>query len=89
MSIQDWTNIATFIGAVGTFAVGISALLVSVAVLRAQRQALRSQLEALPVSTRFGFVARGDVDRNGVRWVQAWMQNIGFQVYVHDVYRHD
>lgn len=69
MSLQDWTNIATISGAVGTVGVAIVALVLSFAALRTRQQALRAQLEALPVSVRFGFVARGDVDRNGVCWV--------------------
>lgn len=82
LSLESWTNIATIFGAIGTFIVAIAALLVSVAALRAQR-------EALPVTARFGLVKRGYVDRSGVRWVQAWMQNTGVRAYAHEVYRHD
>jgi hypothetical protein len=82
LSLQDWTNIATILGAIGTFIVAFVALLVSVAALWTQR-------EALPVTARFGLVKRGYVDRSGVRWVQAWMQNTGVRAYAHEVYRHD
>jgi len=75
LSLQDWTNIATIFGAIGTFIVAIVAL--------------RLQREALPLSARFGLVKRGYVDRSGVRWVQAWMQNTGVRAYAHEVYRHD
>ena len=87
VSLEVLASIATIVGAIGTFIVAIAALVVSVGALRAQRQALRAQLEALPVSARFGVVVRGDVDCNGVCWVQAWMQNTGAQVYVRDVYQ--
>lgn len=80
LSLQDWTNIATILGAIGTFVVAIVAL-------RTQCQALRAQREALPVSVEFGFMESGFVDSDGVRWVMAWMQNRGVTVYVRDVYR--
>ena len=75
LSLQDWTNIATIVGGIGTFIVAFVAL--------------RAQLEALPITARFGLVKRGYVDRSGVRWVQAWMQNTGVRAYAHEVYRHD
>ena len=80
MALQDWTNVATIVGALGSFMVAVAALVVSVAALRTQR-------EALPVSAVFGITGRGYVDTNGVRWMQAWMQNTGVMVYVHEVYR--
>lgn len=82
LSLQSWTNIATIFGAIGTFIVAIAALLVSVAALRTQR-------EALSVSVKFGFMEWGYVDRDGIRWVMAWMQNRGVTVYVREVYRCD
>lgn len=82
VTLQDWAAIATIFEAFGTVAVGFSALVVSFVALRAQR-------EALPVTARFGLVKRGYVDRSGVRWVQAWMQNTGVRAYAHEVYRHD
>ena len=75
LGLQGWANIAMSFGAIGTFVVAIVAL--------------RAQREALPVRARFGLVKRGYVDRSGVRWVQAWMQNTGVRAYVHEVYRHD
>lgn len=82
LSLQDWTNIAALVQAIGTVIVGIAGVAVSVATFRMQR-------EKLPVTVRFGFTARGYVDRSGVRWVQAWMQNTGVRAYAHEVYRHD
>lgn len=80
MTLQDWTNVATIVGALGSFMVAVAALVVSVAALRTQR-------EALPVSAVFGITGRGYVDTSGVRWMQAWVQNTGVMVYVHEVYR--
>ena len=79
LSLQDWTNIATIFGAIGTFITAIAALLVSVAALRTQR-------EALPVSAKFTLSGVIKVDNDGVRWVHATMQNTGVRAYVHDVY---
>lgn len=87
MTLQDWANIVPIVGAIGTLIVGIAALAVSVGALVTQYQALRAQREALPVSAEFGFMESGFVDRDGVRWVIAWMQNRGVTVYVRDVYR--
>ncbi len=89
LSLQDWTNIATIGGAIGTLIVGIAALLVSVGALRTQCQALRAQREALPVSVEFSFKKSGFVERDGVRWVMAWMQNRGVTVYVRELYRYE
>lgn len=82
MSLQDWTTVVTIVQAIGTVIVCIAGVAVSVATFGLQR-------EKLPVTARFGFTVRGYVDCNGVRWVQAWMQNTGVRAYAHQVYRHD
>lgn len=82
LSLQDWTNVATIIGAIGTFIVAIAALLVSVGALRTQR-------EALPVSAMFDFEGDIDLDDKGLRWVRIMMQNTGVRAYVHEVYLYD
>ena len=83
MSLQDWTNIATIFGAIGTFAVGIAALLVSVAARRAQR-------ESLPVSVKF--LVRGvkhPLGNGGVCLMNVELKNTGVRAYVHYVYLAD
>ena len=82
---QDCASTITIVEAIGTFVVAVAALLVSVAALRTQCQALRAQREALPVSVEFSFKKSGFVDRGGVRWVMAWMQNRGVTVYVREL----
>lgn len=86
---QDCASTITIVEAIGTFVVAVAALLVSVAALRTQCQALRAQREALPVSVEFSFKKSGFVDRGGVRWVMAWMQNRGVTVYVRELYRYE
>lgn len=79
MTLQDWTNVATIFGAIGTFIVAIAALVVSVAALRTQR-------ESLPVSAEFSLGKVLGVDSEGVRWVWASLKNTGVRAYVHDVF---
>lgn len=72
LSLDEWVNVATIFGAIGTFIVAITDLFVSVGALRMQSQALRAQREALPVSVAFGLTGRGYVDGgDGVRWLAA------------------
>jgi hypothetical protein len=89
-SLEDWANIATIFGAIGTFIVAIAALLVSVGALRTQKQAVRAQWEALPVSAEFGLSKCGYVDgRTRTLWVYAWMLNTGVRAYLHNFYPED
>ena len=83
MNLQDWANLATVLGAIGTFIVGMSALAVSFAALRTQR-------ESLPVSAEFMLASRRlFIDDAGVRWILASLKNTGVRAYVHDVYPTD
>lgn len=83
LSLQDWTNIATIFGAIGTFIVAIAALVVSVGALRMQR-------EALPVSVEFRVVTRKHrspllvSSRNHLMAVE--LKNTGVRAYLRGVY---
>lgn len=80
LSLQDWTNIATILGAIGTFIVAIAALVVSVGALRTQR-------EALPVSVEFRVVMRKQPlssGRNQLMTVE--LKNTGVRAYLRNVY---
>jgi hypothetical protein len=80
MTLQDWANLATALGAISTFIVGMSALVVSIAALRTQR-------ESLPVSAEFMLAPqRLLIDDDGVRWIWASLKNTGVRAYVHDIY---
>ena len=83
LSLQDWTNIATIFGAIGTFITAIVALVVSVGALRTQR-------EALPVSVEFRVVTRKHSShllvsgQNHLMVVQ--LKNTGVRAYLRNVY---
>ena len=83
LSLQDWTNIATIFGAIGTFIVAIAALVVSVSALRTQR-------EALPVSVEFRVVMRkGPLNplKSGQDYLMAVeLKNTGVRAYLRNVY---
>jgi len=80
LSLQDWTNIATILGAIGTFIVAIAALVVSVGALRTQR-------EALPVSVEFRVVTRKHPINSGQNHLMAVeLKNTGVRAYLRDVY---
>ncbi|WP_311471015.1 hypothetical protein [uncultured Actinomyces sp.] len=75
MSLQDWDAIAGILGfllLVGTTLAGLVGW-------------FRRRRDALPEPPKFGVAGDYTVDPDGVRWVTAWVQNMGARAYLHDV----